>query len=116
MLLGGKTRANVHANGRDERENVMSEQCLRILIIGLAFAVAMPIVAANPMNAASPFCNRTRQLFGRKPAVAGNIVAVIAGGLHAYAFTTAIAVISTMISGMAKAATVSNVLAGKSLP
>ena len=47
MLLGGRTSANVHANGRDERENVMSEQCLRILIIGLAFAVAMPIVAAK---------------------------------------------------------------------
>ena len=47
--------------------------------------------------------------------VAGNIVAVIASGLQAYAFTTAIAVISAMISGMAKAATVSNVLAGKSL-
>jgi len=47
MLLGGRTGANVHANGRDEREDVMSEQCLSIVIIGLAFAVAMPIVAAK---------------------------------------------------------------------
>jgi len=35
---------------------------------------------------------------------------------ESYAATTAIAVISTMISGVAKAAAVSSVLAGNSLP